>query len=67
MRIWLSNCDRAEAEKLRAATNWKDVLIGAPKSTDAYSVQELEQMEFVGIYRTSDREKVSMAGITEVA
>lgn len=32
----------------------KDKIIGRPKATDAYTVEQLEEMEYVGVYARED-------------
>jgi hypothetical protein len=50
---WLTNCWGPNAANVcRELTNWPSIpYVGAPQATDSYSVEELQAMGVVGIYR----------------
>ena len=53
MKIWLTNRHK-DVKPLETA--WKDTVIEDPKSvSNRFSVEELKQLGYTGLYRTSDR------------
>lgn len=58
---WVTNTDKSRAVELRKAKELqtgKTYLIGRPNATNVYSVEELESMNYVGVYVETSDEKL---------